>query len=158
MGGEQPKAKAFGLLTHKLLEKGWNWNQAQLEKAALAWASTWSLPEEKAREAAQLVFKALGQELFQRARRSNRVFREVPLAGKLPTAGFLNAIVDLAFLEGDQWVLVDYKTDRELGKHQEDYRQQMDYYRQLLEHLTGYRVKETFLYFIRHQQIETVPI
>jgi ATP-dependent exoDNAse (exonuclease V) beta subunit len=145
----QEEAKAFGVLTHKLLEKGWKWDKALLEKAAQAWALELNLSEDKAMEAADMAAKALGQGLLQRAKKSSHIFRELPLTGKSPDGISLNAVIDLAFLEDDQWVVVDYKTDRDMEKEKEKYRQQLDYYGKLLTEFTGKKVKETHLYFLR---------
>jgi ATP-dependent helicase/nuclease subunit A len=151
------EAKAFGVLTHKLLEKGWNWNKALLEKAALAWALDLNLSEDKAKEAAQMAAHALGQELLQRARKSSHVFRELPLAGKTSSGDFLNAIVDLAFMERGEWVMVDYKTDGDNWKNSlEKYREQLRYYTRLLKSATGKPVKEVYLYFLKKEWLELV--
>ena len=155
-GPDNFEGKAFGVLTHKLLEKGWDWNQALLEKAALAWAPGLNLPEEKAREAAQMAVQALGQELLQRAKKSPHAFRELPLSGKTSSGEFLNAIVDLAFLEGDDWVVVDYKTDRDIEKEKEKYTRQLGYYAELLTRFTNRKVKETYLYFLKHNKVELI--
>ena len=152
----QEKAKSFGVLAHKLLEKGWDWDKALLEKAALAWAPGLNLPEEKAKEAAQMAALALAQALLQRAKKSPHVFRELPLAGKTSSGQFLNAIVDLAFLEGDEWVVVDYKTDRDMEKQKEKYREQLGYYGELLTQFTGRKVKETYLHFLKHDKVELI--
>ncbi len=152
LSSSQEEAKAFGVLVHKLLEKGWDWDAALLEKGALAWATDLVLSEEKAKEAAQMAAQALGQEILQRAKKSPHVFRELPLAGKTSSGDFLNAIVDLAFLEGDEWVVVDYKTDRDMEKGMEKYQQQLGYYSDLLGRFSGRKVKETYLYFLRKEK------
>ena len=58
--------------------------------------------------------------------------------------------MDAYFAEGDDLVLVDYKTDRIKDGQEEDlikrYRTQMQYYKDTLEQLTGKKVKETYLY------------
>ncbi len=62
----------------------------------------------------------------------------------------LQGVIDCAFLEDDQWVLVDYKTDR---IEDEDafirrYEMQIDWYAKALEKITGKAVKERYLYSI----------
>ena len=62
----------------------------------------------------------------------------------------LQGVIDCAFLEDDQWVLVDYKTDR---IQDEDafihrYEMQLAWYARALERITGKRVKERYLYSI----------
>lgn len=69
---------------------------------------------------------------------------------------FLQGIIDTAFEEEGQWVLVDYKTDRvkdgdELIKR---YKIQMDLYKEALETLTGMPVKSCYIYSFRlHEAI-----
>lgn len=75
------------------------------------------------------------------------VYPEVEPGEKL----FLQGIVDTAFLENDEWVLVDYKTDR--VKNGEElirrYGIQLRIYSKALERLTGKPVKERYIYSFR---------
>ncbi len=146
--------KAFGVLTHQLLEKGWNWDEKTIRKAASHWAVELGLPTDKAAEAADLAVQGLSNELLKRAKKSGQVFRELSLTGKGAEGKTLNAVIDLAFLEQDQWVLVDYKTDKDPSRGLESYRQQLDHYARLLETFTGRKVKEKTLFFLRSQKIE----
>ena len=62
----------------------------------------------------------------------------------------LQGIIDLFFQEGEEIVLVDYKTDYvEEGNEEEiidRYRTQLTYYKEALEKVTGKKVKESYLY------------
>ena len=62
----------------------------------------------------------------------------------------LQGIIDLFFQEGEDIVLVDYKTDYvEEGNEEEivdRYRTQLTYYKEALEKVTGKKVKESYLY------------
>ena len=64
---------------------------------------------------------------------------------------FLQGIIDTAFEEDGEWVLVDYKTDR--VKSGEDlikrYKIQMDLYKEALQRLTGMPVKASYIYSFR---------
>ena len=59
-------------------------------------------------------------------------------------------IIDAYFLEGDEIVLVDYKTDRvrrgEEQKLVDLYHTQLEDYAQALQRMTGRRVKEKYIY------------
>jgi ATP-dependent exoDNAse (exonuclease V) beta subunit len=143
--------KAFGILTHQLLEKGWGWEKETLQKAAKLWGGGLALSPEDADLAADLAARALEGDLLTRAKRSPHVFRELSLTGKGMDGSLLNAVVDLAFLEEEEWVVVDYKTDRELG-NLDSYRKQVGHYGDLLEKLTGRKTKESWLYFLRQDQ------
>ena len=92
----------------------------------------------------------------------------VSMAGARPVAPVKNAplvlsgAIDLAFFEGDGWVIADYKTDRvaegvkdkDAGEDRPALRELVDYYRpqvalysRFWEKITGQRVKESGLYF-----------
>ena len=60
----------------------------------------------------------------------------------------VQGIIDAWFPEGDEIVLVDYKTDRvrEAGELKKRYEKQLVYYQQALERTTGKKVKEKIIY------------
>ena len=62
----------------------------------------------------------------------------------------LQGVIDCAFLEDGQWVLVDYKTDR-INDEQafcDRYRMQLTWYARALQRITGLPVREMWLYAI----------
>ena len=77
----------------------------------------------------------------------NRVYPDVENGERL----FLQGIIDTAFVEDDQWVLVDYKTDRVKSGDEliRRYKIQMDLYKEALERLTGMPVKASYIYSFR---------
>lgn len=62
----------------------------------------------------------------------------------------VQGIIDAFFFEGEEIVLVDYKTDRVRGKDGkvlvQKYKEQLNYYAQALERLSGCKVKEKIIY------------
>lgn len=106
------------------------------------------------------VQRFLDSDVYRRLRCSRRVLTEQrftllvdaqeidpqapPDAGRVQLRG----IIDLAFLEEDGWVLIDYKTDRaeDVGLIADRYREQLAYYSRALSELTGIPVKERLLY------------
>lgn len=60
----------------------------------------------------------------------------------------VQGIIDCAFMEDGEWVLVDYKTDRIANEEAfvERHSMQMRWYARALEEITGRRVKEKWLY------------
>ena len=93
-------------------------------------------------ETREMVERALRSELFKRVGKAEEVYRELPLA-----AGNLEGKIDLLFREGERWVLVDYKTDRQPDAAQ--YRAQMQAYATALREVTGITVTEQWLFFLR---------
>ena len=82
----------------------------------------------------------------------NRVYPDVENGERL----FLQGIIDTAFVEDDQWVLVDYKTDRVKSGDEliRRYKIQMDLYKEALERLTNMPVKASYIYSFRlHEAI-----
>ena len=77
----------------------------------------------------------------------NRVYPDVETGERL----FLQGIIDTAFVEDGQWVLVDYKTDRVKSGDEliRRYKIQMDLYKEALERLTNMPVKASYIYSFR---------
>ena len=77
----------------------------------------------------------------------NRVYPDVENGERL----FLQGIIDTVFVEDDQWVLVDYKTDRVKSGDEliRRYKIQMDLYKEALERLTNMSVKASYIYSFR---------
>ena len=103
---------------------------------------------------------SLGQRM-KAAALSGRLFREQPFVISRSAADIdeswdskervlVQGIIDAYFLEGDDIVLVDYKTDRvRRGDEQkliDLYHTQLEDYAQALERMTGRKVKEKFIY------------
>lgn len=86
---------------------------------------------------------------------SNLVCKEHPFTLHLKgwKVLFLSGTIDLCFLEGDQWILVDFKTDSFADeKISEKYLYQIAMYKLALDSLTPYRVKECYIYSLRRRQ------
>ena len=108
------------------------------------------------------LYKFFSSDLGKRLINATRIERELPFSmlfeGKRVYDTledgenlFLQGIIDTAFEEDGEWVLVDYKTDR--VKSGEDlikrYKIQMDLYKEALQRLTGMPVKACYIYSFR---------
>ena len=108
------------------------------------------------------LYKFFSSDLGKRLINAKRIERELPFSmlfeGKRVYDTledgenlFLQGIIDTAFEENGEWVLVDYKTDR--VKSGEDlikrYKIQMDLYKEALQRLTGMPVKASYIYSFR---------
>ena len=101
-------------------------------------------------------------DLGRRMLRSGDIRREVPFSLRIrpdqPT--MVQGIIDCVFREEDQWILIDYKTDRDtvpetfVPRHQA----QMNWYRAALERLTGIPVREMWLVALRAGKAYSVPV
>lgn len=95
------------------------------------------------------VNRAIQSDLLQRARLADEVHRELPLTtirrdgsgGTTITEG----VADLVFRESDRWVLIDYKSDREIPDERlRGYSTQVQTYAEMLDAI-GIRVSEAWL-------------
>ena len=101
------------------------------------------------RGAAAFLGSSLGRRLIQ----AETLHREWPFTMQIredsPT--MVQGIVDAAFLEDGEWILIDYKTDRDtrpeifIPRHEK----QMNWYRTAVERLTQHPVREMWLFALR---------
>ena len=64
--------------------------------------------------------------------------RETPVTCTLADGALVEGVVDLAFEEGGGWIVVDYKTDREIAdRGEEQYRRQLGIYTAAISRATG---------------------
>lgn len=118
--------------------------------------------EERSLLSDRSLYGFFNSDLGQRLIASKRVERELPFSmlfdGNRVYPGvengerlFLQGIIDTAFVEDDQWVLVDYKTDRVKSGDEliRRYKIQMDLYKEALERLTNMPVKASYIYSLR---------
>jgi ATP-dependent exoDNAse (exonuclease V) beta subunit len=99
------------------------------------------MSDDEAAAAATVAERVLAEDLLARARAADaagRCRRETPVTCTLPDGTLVEGVVDLAFEDAGRWVVVDYKTDRELAAHGEDrYRLQVAIYASAIAQATG---------------------
>ncbi len=111
------------------------------------------LPPEERRRAAELAQGFLDSPLAARARAADAGRRqiEMPLAARLADGTVLDGQIDLAFIEGGAWVVVDYKYARPEARDAalaERHERQLRLYAEALVTATGTEVREAWLYFL----------
>ncbi|MEI6100312.1 MAG: UvrD-helicase domain-containing protein [Eubacteriales bacterium] len=122
-----------------------------------------TLPERDAiADHAEMIDAFFETELAKRIRNSPKVIKETPFNLLVPAneVGYMSGIpvtvqgvLDLAFMEGGQWILVDYKTDRVQGdveEYKQIYVKQLALYADALEKITGIPVSQRYLCFLRN--------
>jgi ATP-dependent helicase/nuclease subunit A len=110
-----------------------------------------SLPVEK-------IQVMLNSPLFERVRKSSCVYKEKNFTFKTDSASLglpcgetvlIQGTIDCCFLEDNEFILIDYKTDRKITSEKiEKYTKQMDYYATALRKITHKSVKQRYLYFL----------
>ena len=155
----------WGTLMHEAMQ--WlplaQYTQASLTKELDALVRKGTFTEEERNLLSDTsLYKFFSSDLGKRLINAKRIERELPFSmlfeGKRVYDTledgenlFLQGIIDTAFEEDGEWVLVDYKTDR--VKSGEDlikrYKIQMDLYKEALQRLTGMPVKASYIYSFR---------
>lgn len=106
----------------------------------------------------------LDSSLYARMRGSKKLFLEKPFILELGEDSkytkepvMVQGIIDCMFLENDQYVLVDYKTDNIVKDAdvilKKRYTKQLELYAFAIERLTGKKVKERIIYHLRTKKI-----
>lgn len=75
----------------------------------------------------------------------------------------VQGVIDCCFLEGDEWVIVDYKTDRvasllplDVTEKAMSHKKQLELYAYMLEKLTGKRVKEGYVVLVNAWDVRVI--
>lgn len=106
--------------------------------------------EERERLLVPSILRFTRSELWKRMLLSTEIRREWGFNFRMAELceGIVQGVIDLCFLEQDEWILVDYKTDRvhQAGDLWQSYGRQISVYRRALEECTGKRVREAWLY------------
>jgi ATP-dependent helicase/nuclease subunit A len=93
--------------------------------------------EEERDAATEAVKTALAHPLLALARAAERCHREYPLVFKLDDGRVLEGVIDLAFVENNGWVIVDFKTDADTLVRRAQYERQLQWYGFALMQLTA---------------------
>ncbi len=147
--GGRPAGRRFGELVHAVLATvGLDDNGVAIDAQTLVQARLLGASEPERKAAAATAIGALAHPLLRRAAvaaREGRCRRESAIMVRLEDGTLLESIADLAFREGDDWTVVDFKTDYELGERVESYRRQVAVYVRGIERATGAKVRGVLL-------------
>jgi ATP-dependent helicase/nuclease subunit A len=133
----RPSGRRFGTLVHAAMQ------DISLDADADAIANLTALQgkifgatEEECEAAQNAVRAALAHPLLERARSAVRCHREYPLVLRLDDGKVLEGVIDLAFVENNAWVVVDFKTDADVSLKRDAYERQLRWYAHALTTLT----------------------
>jgi ATP-dependent exoDNAse (exonuclease V) beta subunit len=138
---QRPSGKRFGALVHAVLAVA----PLGADEAALARLCEQqgrvlaALPEELS-AAVRATHDALAHPLLQRAaqaRTRGDCRRETPVTIRDADGALIEGVVDLAFREAGRWTVIDFKTDLDISRGVDAYRQQVSAYADAIETATG---------------------
>jgi ATP-dependent exoDNAse (exonuclease V) beta subunit len=134
----RPTGPRFGTLVHTILrDVGFNAGWAEVRRLAKLHGRLLEAGEAEVEAASEAVLAALDHSLFRKAGVSTECHREYPVLLKLPESEMVEGTIDLAFVENDHWIVVDFKTDADLASKQEQYKTQVQWYAYCLKRITG---------------------
>ena len=119
-------------------------------------ASEILMPIERASVDTELFERFLETDLAKRMTDSPALYKETPFVNTVEMDGrdiLVQGIIDCYFEEGDELVLIDYKSNLSKENIKEIYDTQIKLYKKALEDLTGKKVKESYLYLIRYGEL-----
>jgi ATP-dependent helicase/nuclease subunit A len=138
---DRPAGTAFGLLVHAVLaEVPLDASSATVDAIARAQGRALGATDEDIAQAAVTTTHVLGHALLHRARAAaarGACRRETPIAITHSSGTLIEGIVDLAFEEAGRWLVVDFKTDLEIGSRRSDYARQVRLYADAIAAATG---------------------
>jgi ATP-dependent exoDNAse (exonuclease V) beta subunit len=130
--------KRFGTLVHAVLRDiPLDANRATIRQWAQLNARIVGAPPEEVESACSRVEAALAHPLLDRARAADRKHREYPVMLSVNGGRLMEGIIDLAFVENNAWVIVDFKTDTDITSRGDQYQRQLQWYASALNRLTG---------------------
>ena len=134
---ERPGGQRFGALVHAVLQDvPLDADAGPVVALAKLHGRILGAPPDEIEASVSAVQSALNHELLQRARRAERCHREWPILFTTEDGETLDGALDLAFFEDGQWVVVDFKTDKDPSTRLEQYRRQMAWYVHALSETT----------------------
>jgi ATP-dependent exoDNAse (exonuclease V) beta subunit len=146
----RPSGARLGALVHAVLGTvALDADRARIEEVVIVHARLLGASAEESATAGDLVERTLAHALLTRARAAasrGQCRREVPLTYTGANATLVEGIADLAFEEDGQWIVVDVKTDVEIGRlGLERYQRQVALYAAAVARATGKPVSATLL-------------
>jgi ATP-dependent exoDNAse (exonuclease V) beta subunit len=137
----RPGGPRFGSLVHAILAAtDLDAGPASLQESAQLQGRIIGADDDEIDAARKLAEAALAHPLLRRAAAASHrssCRRETPVTLKTPEGVLVEGVVDLAFEEEAGWVVIDFKTDQDLAKGLEVYRDQVRLYAQAVADATG---------------------
>ncbi len=144
---DRPRGARFGTLVHAILaDVPFHADDGAVRVIARAKGRLVGASDEEVDAAATATRAALRHDLFRRARAAGSACRrETPVKVTLEDGSFVEGVLDLAFRDGNEWVVVDYKTDVEIETKRAEYEEQVRLYARAVSIATGIGARAVLL-------------
>ena len=138
----RPGGARFGTLVHALLADVplSHSNEEVVDRLAAAHGRVLGAVPAEIEAAVAVVRRVVGHPLFAAAARAagaGHCYRETPVTLRLESGTLVEGVVDLAYHDDGEVVVIDFKTDRELEGAMETYRRQVQIYAHAIALATG---------------------
>ena len=141
----RPGGARFGTLVHAVLAgTALLSDDEAIGRLAEARGRVLGATAEEMAAARDVALRVLQHPLLHAARRAaadGRCYRETPVTWRVAEQTIVEGNVDLAYVDGDEVVVVDFKTDRELEGSLEAYRRQVQVYAAAISSALGLRAR-----------------
>ena len=144
---ERPSGPAFGALVHAVLARvAFDAEPSSVDAVAHTQARLLGAPPDDERAAVEAVSRVLASPWIRRAASAPVCRREVPVTLSDGERGIIEGVADLVFEEAGQSIVVEFKTDVEIGRlGLERYRRQVAFYVAAVTRTTGRSVSGVLL-------------
>jgi ATP-dependent exoDNAse (exonuclease V) beta subunit len=137
----RPSGRRFGILVHALLAAvPLDASSQAIRDLAEIQSRLLGVPDDERAEAAAIADRVISHPIVASAREAQAagraVRREAP-ASIVVGGALIDGQIDLAYDEGDGWVVVDFKTDAEIASAEPIYRRQVAVYVDAIARATG---------------------
>ncbi|MFC1554874.1 UvrD-helicase domain-containing protein [candidate division KSB1 bacterium] len=146
----------WGSAIHRILELTFKHPFYDIQHSIMKTLEEHSLDNDLYDMAFELINNTKNSQIWDRARKSGQSFSElpfqIPLEDQNNVVKMIRGSIDLIFKEGNEWILVDYKTDF-ITKENYDitvnkYLSQIKIYSDAFKKCTGEKVKDNILFFL----------
>jgi ATP-dependent exoDNAse (exonuclease V) beta subunit len=144
----RPHGTRFGALVHAVLAVvDLRANDDEVRRSARAVGRMLGSADDEIDAAIVATIAALAHPVLAAARAAPEVRRESPVSHAIEDGTIIEGVLDLAYLEAGsgEWVVVDFKTDAEMGSRRADYERQVAMYAAAVAAATGARVRAVLL-------------
>ncbi len=140
----RPSGRRLGTLVHAVLASvPLDGDLSTITRVATTHGRILSATKEEIAAASESVSGALAHALLSEARaaaQKGRCRREAPVTWRDSDGVLVEGVVDLAFEQAGEWIVIDFKTDEEFRGNERAYRRQVGMYAAAIRAATGARV------------------